>query len=111
MTISNKTYDTLKWIALILLPALAVFVGGLNAYWNIPNSEAIVGTIVLVDTLLGALLQISSNKTESFDGFLAPNGVDEDTGNPNLKMTLTTLPQDIVEAKSVRLKVGSPPAA
>lgn len=110
MTISNKTYDTLKWVALILLPALAVFVTALNGLWDINHQDAIVGTIIAVDTLLGALLQISSNKPENYDGFLAPNGVNEDTGNPNLKMTLTKAPQDLVQAKSVRLKIGAPAA-
>jgi hypothetical protein len=111
MTLSNKTYDTLKWVALILLPALAVLVTALNSYWDIPKQDAIVGTIIAVDTFLGALLQISSNKPESFDGYLAPNGADEDTGHPNLKMVITKSPQEALSGKSVRLKVGSPPAA
>jgi hypothetical protein len=104
-------YDTLKWIALILLPALAVFVTGLNAYWDIPNQDAIAGTIILVDTLLGALLQISSNKQESFDGYLATEGVNEVTGHPNLKMVVTKDPATIAQGKFARLKIGSPPAA
>lgn len=111
MTISNKAYDTLKWVALILLPALAVFVTALNGLWDINHQDAIVGTIIAVDTLLGALLQISSNKPENYDGFLATNGTNEDTGHPNLQMVLTKAPKDLVQGKAVRLKVGTPPAA
>ena len=57
---SNKVYDILKWIALIVLPAVATFYLGLSNYWNIPYPEAISGTIMLFDTFLGALLGISS---------------------------------------------------
>lgn len=57
---SNKVYDILKWIALVVLPAISTFYLGLSSYWNIPYPEAISGTIMLVDTFLGALLGISS---------------------------------------------------
>lgn len=59
---SNKTYDTLKNIALYVLPALATLVLTLGGIWNIPYSEAIAGTITAIDTFLGAILKISSNK-------------------------------------------------
>ena len=57
---SNKTYNILKWVAMVVLPALSTFYLGLSNYWNIPYPEAISGTIMLIDTLLGALLGISS---------------------------------------------------
>ena len=57
---SNKVYDILKWIALVVLPALASLYIGLSKYWNFPYPEEIAGTIMLVDTFLGALLGISS---------------------------------------------------
>ena len=59
---SNKLYDILKWIALVGLPPLAAFYLGLAKYWNLPYPEQISGTIMLVDTLLGAWLGISSIK-------------------------------------------------
>lgn len=65
---SNKLYDILKWIALVVLPALATFYLGLSNYWNIPYPEAISGTIMLFDTFLGALLGISSIKYYQKEG-------------------------------------------
>lgn len=64
----NKTYDTLKWIALVLLPAVGSLYFGLAKIWHFPDAETIVGTITLVDTFLGCLLHISNqqyNKTNS----------------------------------------------
>ena len=57
---NNKLYDILKWIALVVLPALASLYIGLGQFWNIPYPEQISGTIMLVDTFLGAILGISS---------------------------------------------------
>lgn len=60
MKMNNKLYDILKWVALILLPALGTFYFALAGIWNFPYAEQVVGTITAVDTLLGALLGISS---------------------------------------------------
>lgn len=62
MKMTNRTYDILKWIALILLPALATFYAAIAAVWGLPYTEQVVGTITAVDTLLGTLLKISSDK-------------------------------------------------
>ena len=64
---SNKTYDVLKWIAQIVLPAIGTLYAALSGIWGFPYGEQIVGTILAVDTFLGAVLQISTaqyNKTK-----------------------------------------------
>lgn len=62
MKMSNKTYDTLKYIALIVLPALGTLYFALAGIWGLPYGEQIVGTITAVDAFLGAILKISSDK-------------------------------------------------
>lgn len=113
MNLNSKTYDRLKFVALVGLPALAVLYSGLGELWGLPLTDQVVGTIILVDTFLGALLQISSNRFNknpaNFDGYLDANGVHPDTGLPNLKMTITKPPEDILESKLVRLQVGQAP--
>lgn len=66
----NKTYDTLKFIAQIVLPAIATFYVTLANLWKFfPYPQEISGTIMAVDTLLGALLMISSaNYIEKKEG-------------------------------------------
>lgn len=59
---SNKVYDVLKYIAQIVLPALGTLYFALAGIWNLPYGEQIVGTITAVDTFLGVVLQISSNR-------------------------------------------------
>jgi hypothetical protein len=57
---SDKTYDTLKWIAQILLPAVGTLYFALSKVWGLPYSNEIVGTITAVDAFLGAILGIST---------------------------------------------------
>lgn len=56
----NKVYDVLKWITIILIPALAVFVTTVFPIWDIPYAEPISTTLMAVDVLLGALLGVST---------------------------------------------------
>ena len=60
MKFKNKTYDNLKTICLIILPALATFYGSLGKIWNFPYTEQVVLTITAFDTFLGACLGISN---------------------------------------------------
>ena len=57
---SNKTYDILKWIAQLLLPALGTLYFALASIWGFPYGEQIVGTITALDTFLGVILGIST---------------------------------------------------
>lgn len=57
---SNKTYDTLKWIAQVLLPALATLYFAIAQVWGLPYGEQVVGTISAVDACLGMLLGVST---------------------------------------------------
>lgn len=71
MKLSNKTYDILKWIAQILLPACGTLYFALSKIWGLPLATEVVGTVAAVDTFLGALLGISSmnyNKNEELEG-------------------------------------------
>lgn len=57
---SNKVYDILKWIAMVVLPAIATLYFALAGIWGFPYGEEIVGTITAVDTFLGVVLGIST---------------------------------------------------
>lgn len=60
MKISNKTYDVLKWIAQLLLPALGTLYFALASTWSLPYADQVVGTITAIDTFLGVILGLSS---------------------------------------------------
>jgi len=60
MMLNNRIYDVLKYIAQIVLPAIATLYFALSQIWGLPYGEEIVGTITAVDCFLGALLGISN---------------------------------------------------
>ena len=57
---SNKTYDILKWIALVVLPAVATLYGVLSKIWGLPYGSEIVATITAIDVFMGTILGVSS---------------------------------------------------
>lgn len=60
MSMSNKTYDILKWVAQLFLPALGTLYFALAGIWGLPYGEQVVGTITAIDTFIGITLGISS---------------------------------------------------
>lgn len=59
---SNKVYDILKWVALVVFPAIATLFSAISMIWGIPCGEQITSTIIAIDTALGAILGVSSIK-------------------------------------------------
>ena len=110
--LSNKAYDITKYLVTIGLPALGSAYFALATLLSLPYGKEVVGTLSILATLLGTLMRVSSDQREdNFDGILEKTGEDEDTGIPDLKMTITSFPQDLTNAKSVRFKVVDGTAA
>lgn len=60
MKLNDKVYDVLKWITMIVLPALATAYVGLAAVWGWPLADEVAKSTAVICTLLGALLGIST---------------------------------------------------
>lgn len=60
MKLDNRTYDILKYVALIALPAIQVFWLTIGKIWNIGYTVEIGATIGAVALLLGTLLGVST---------------------------------------------------
>lgn len=60
MKLPDNVYNVLKWVTMILLPAVATLYFTLGGIWGFPYVEQIVGTIAAIETFLGALIGIST---------------------------------------------------
>lgn len=60
MKLPNKIYDVLKWVVIIVLPAIGAAYTGLSQIWSLPYAAEIPATITVVCTFLGAVLCIST---------------------------------------------------
>ncbi|MBW3077677.1 phage holin [Bifidobacterium simiiventris] len=63
--IPNRAYDILKWVALIVLPALAVFTQVVAPAWNLPYADQIVTTLNALGVLVGAIIGASALKASA----------------------------------------------
>lgn len=55
---SDKTYDTIKNVALIVAPVIT-FIGALVSIWNIPYTAEITASLAAIDTLAGAVVLVA----------------------------------------------------
>ena len=61
---NNQTYDILKRVALIVIPALATFVNAVGIVWGVPYTNEATATITAFGVFLGAALGASSANYE-----------------------------------------------
>jgi len=103
--LSNRMYDTLKWMAQIFLPAIGSLYFGLAQIWGLPRGGEVVGTITVIDTFLGVLLGISTiqynNSEDKYDGQIAVLDVDGE----NTTLGVSMNPASVVDKSEVMLKV------
>ncbi len=78
MKMNNTTYDRIKWIVMILLPALTALVDGLGRACGWDGTGLAVTTLTLFTTFLGAITVNSSSK------YRADNMADKDDQENNL---------------------------
>lgn len=57
---SDKMYNILKWVVVIVLPAASTFYASLGAIWGLPYSNEIPETITKLGLFLGAVMMISN---------------------------------------------------
>lgn len=111
--IPDKAYDFLKQIALITIPGIAsacIMLGQLWG-WDADTVAQMVGTLTVIDTVLGAFLGISTkaynNSDERFDGVLHTS-IEDATGVQLYSLELNQPPEALSSKSSIVFKVGVP---
>lgn len=110
LLLSDETYDKLKFVAQIVLPALGAFYSALALVWGLPLATQVVGTVVAVDTLLGAFLSLSTRVYNAqpldFDGNLEINETETSMVH---QLEITTPPDELANKAAIILKVTKNP--
>lgn len=102
---NNQTYDILKRIALIIIPALATFVNAVGTVWGVPYTNEITATITTFGVFLGAALGLSSKnyKPESHGDLVVTNHGD-------VYADFAADPANLKDGDALVLKVSKPEA-
>lgn len=107
MLFSNKTYDFLKAIVQIGLPAAGTLYFTLASIWGLPNAEQVVGTLAAVATFLGVLIAIGSraySKSDArFDGNIVIGETDE---TKTYSLELNRNPEELDSLKEAVFKIN-----
>jgi len=106
--VSPKLYDRLKFLALVLLPALSTLYFTLGTIWGLPAIEQVIGSVAAIDTFLGLLLRISSNTYNSSAARYAGelNVVGREDGGQDFQLALNLQPEDLLTRKEIVFKVN-----
>lgn len=59
LNFSNKNYDLLKWIALIVLPGIGALYLAMSKIWGFPYGDEVLPTIMAIDVVLGIVLEFA----------------------------------------------------
>lgn len=74
MKLNNKVYDVLKWVVLVVIPALSTAYVGLAAIWHWPLADEVAKTASVICVLLGALIGISTIQYNKQNEIQPPDG-------------------------------------
>lgn len=100
---NDKTYDILKRVALIVVPALATFVNAVGIVWGIPYTNEVTATITAFGVFLGAAIGISSKNYEpDTHGNLVV------TKHNDVYADFTAEPSNLKDGDTIILKVSKP---
>lgn len=62
MTLSNKQFDFLRFLAEIGITALGAFYKGIAEVWSLPYGEAVMTTSILLSTFIGVFVEWQRQK-------------------------------------------------
>lgn len=100
---SNQTYNILKRIALIIVPALATFVNAVGIVWGVPYTTEATATITALGVFLGTALGVSSkNYTPETHGNLVV------TKHDDVYADFAAEPANLKDGDTIVLKVTKP---
>lgn len=67
---TNKTYDILKWVALVALDAIGLFYRTVAEIWGLPFGDEVMATCAACSLCLGALIGVSGKMYNDENTFL-----------------------------------------
>lgn len=68
MKLPDKMYDVLKWVVMIVIPAIATAYTGLATIWGWPLADEIAQSANVLTLMLGTLLGISTAEYRKSNG-------------------------------------------
>lgn len=104
--LTDKQYNILKWIVGIVIPAVGTLYFGVAKIWNLPAGEQVLGTLIVSQAFLGALLGISTKRYKDSDARYDGTLTTTETPTKKIVSVETNIhPDDLAKKDEVILKV------
>jgi hypothetical protein len=105
---SNKTYDRLKQLVQVVLPALGTLYFTLADLWHLSYAQQIVGTTSALALFFGLLLRVYNKKywdsEEPYDGTLS---VTEGDASKIMGFEFSTDPEQLIKQPTATFKLST----
>lgn len=108
--LTGKTYDRVKQIVQLWIPAFSTLYFTLGSLWDFPNVEKVIGTLAAFATFGGVILGLSSRTYNNSDARFAGNIVihEKEDGGKLYSLEMNGDPNEQIDPKkTVTFKVGS----
>lgn len=105
--LTDESYNIIKRVTTLVLPALGSLYFGLDAIWDLPAEDKVLGTLALLTTVLGTVLGVSSKRyNESGAGLDGDVLVTEDGGGvKGFLLSLDGDPELLADQETISFKV------
>lgn len=106
LLLGDALYTKMKFFVQILIPAISSLYFGLGTIWNFPAVDKVTGSLAILATFFGGILGLSTRTynaaNSKYDGMIFVKPHEDGT-----TFTFRIDPNDLVDKKELRLKVGS----
>lgn len=104
--LTSRQYNILKWVTMIVLPAITTAYGTFSNIWGWPYGDQIVASMAAITLLLGVLIGVSTNSyNKSSSGPAGTLVVDHTDVNSQTYLAFDQDPNTLTEGSQITLNV------
>lgn len=106
--LNNKQYDVIKYLTVVLLPAVGTLYFALSQIWGLPAGEAVLGTLAAIQVFIGATMRVTTKQyEESGEKYIGEINVTENPDKTLFSLDLEGDPEELIDKDEAIFKVNS----
>lgn len=107
--LGDQPYRIIKWLIIIVIPAIGTLYFALAKIWDLPAGEQILGTLIAFQAFLGAIFAVSTSQYNSSDAkYSGEVNITENPEGPSAQIAFNEHPTEFADKKEVIFKVNTP---
>lgn len=108
--LSDRTYNVLKHVAAVGLPAISALYFALAQIWNFPDTSEVMGTISAINVFVGGLVGVSTKQYNNSDAKYVGAIEVMDTGDKKtFSLSFNEDPSDLDKLSEATFKIAPVP--